>query len=165
MEVDPHTMNTPQILQYLCSLRDLPPKLSDWLDRLIQSDEENHYLLNLQGSELTWLVDFLDRVRPLPSASFQLTKRTLQVLGVTSITDDVSRRCLRKLQAICSHNKILPPSHIISGGLHKIGNDTIGREDLANVWNGTFNGAKVHIKAPRISNNVSDCVSTPHQIY
>ena len=63
-------MPTSQILQYLYSFNTLSPEFSHFLDRLIQSDENDRYLLDLQGSELTRLVDFLDRVRILTSASF-----------------------------------------------------------------------------------------------
>ena len=62
-EVDPLTMTTPQILQLLYSFNTLSPEFSRCLDRLIKSDEDDHYLLSLQGSELIRLVDFFDRVR------------------------------------------------------------------------------------------------------
>ena len=62
-------MNTPQLLQRFYSFNTLSAELSRCLDDLIQSDEEDHYLLSLQRSELTRLVDFLDKVRVLPSAS------------------------------------------------------------------------------------------------
>ena len=63
-------MTTPQTLQRLYSFNTFSPEFSRCLDNLIQSDEEDRYLLGLQGPELTRLVDFLDRVRVLPSASF-----------------------------------------------------------------------------------------------
>ena len=66
----PLVMPTSQILQHLYSFNTFSPEFSHCLDRLIQSDEEDHYLLCLQGSESTRLVDFLDRVRAFPSASF-----------------------------------------------------------------------------------------------
>ena len=74
--VDPLAMPTSQILQRLYSLGTSSPDLSRYLYHLIQSDGEDPYLLGLQGSELTRLVDFLDRVRALPSASLRLTKQT-----------------------------------------------------------------------------------------
>ena len=62
-------MATPQILKLLYSFNTFSPEFSRCLDRLIQSDEDDHYLLGLQGSELTRLVDFLDKVRVVPSAT------------------------------------------------------------------------------------------------
>ena len=67
-------MTTPQILQLLYSFNTFSPEFSRCLDRLIQSDEEDHYLSNLQELELTRLVDFLDKVRVLPLASSSLRK-------------------------------------------------------------------------------------------
>ena len=69
-------MATSQILRHLYSLNTSSPDFTRYLSHLIQSDGEDHYLLNLQGSDLNRLVDFLDEVRVLPSASLQLTKRT-----------------------------------------------------------------------------------------
>lgn len=148
---DPSRMTTPQILQYLYSLNTVPPEFPRYLDRLIQSDQQENYLSTRQGLELTRLVDFLDRVRPLPSVSFQLTKRTLQALGLIPITDDASRRCLHKLQAICSSRAILPSSYIITGGLSKIGDYPVASGGFADVWVGTYGGIGVCIKCPRIT--------------
>ena len=92
-------MATPQILQLLYSFNTFCPEFSRCLDRLIQSDGEEHYLSNLQGSDKTRLVDFLDRVRPLLFASFQFTKQILQAFGTIPVTEDISRRCLHKLPA------------------------------------------------------------------
>ena len=67
-------MPTSKILRRLYSFNTFSPEFSRCLDRLIQSDEKDQYLSNLPGSELTRLVDFLDKVRILPLASLQLTK-------------------------------------------------------------------------------------------
>ena len=144
-------MTTPQSLQTLYSFSTFSPQFSHCLGRLIQSDDEDNYLLGLQGSELTRLVDFLDKVRVLPSVSFQLTKKTLQALGIIPVTEDVSRRCLHKLQAICSHNRILPSSYIISGGLVRVGDYPVASTNLSDVWQGTHGSTKVCIKHPRIT--------------
>ena len=69
-------MATSQILQHLYSLNTSSPDFSRYLYHLIQSDGEDNYLLDFQGSKLIRLVDFLDEVRVLPSASLQLTKQT-----------------------------------------------------------------------------------------
>ena len=74
-------MTTPQILELLYSFNTFSPEFSHCLDRLIKSDEEDRYLLSLQGPELTRLVDFLDRVRVLPSPSSQLTKKPCRPSG------------------------------------------------------------------------------------
>ena len=67
------------------------------------------------------------------------------------MTEDVSQRCLHKLQAICSHSRILPSSYIIPGGLVIAGDCAVASTNLSNVWEGTHNGAKVCIKSPRVA--------------
>ena len=67
-------MSTSQVLQYLYSFNTFSPEFSRCLDLLIKSDDADHYLLGLQRPELTRLVDFLDRVRVLPSSPSSLRK-------------------------------------------------------------------------------------------
>ena len=144
-------MATSQVLRHLYSLETSSPEFHRQLYRLLQNDEEEEYLSTLQGPELTELVDFLDTVRALPSVSFELTDRASQALGVTLVTDDISRRCLHKLQLICSNYGILPSSYAISGELTRVGNDPIGTGGFADVWEGTHNGIKVCIKCLRVT--------------
>ena len=61
-------MSTLWTLRRLYSLEVSSPDFSRNLYCLFRHDEEDHYLINLQGSELARLVDFLDRVRTCPSA-------------------------------------------------------------------------------------------------
>ena len=77
----------------------------------MRSDEEELYVPSLRRKELARLVDFLDRVRSPPLASLGLTKRTLQVLNATPVTEDASRRRLHRLRAIFSHFTILSSSY------------------------------------------------------
>ena len=144
-------MDTSKILRHLYSLNASSPDFSRYLYHLIQSDGEDHYLLDLQGSDLIRLVGFLDKVRVLPSAPIQLAKRTSQALDIIPTTDDVSRLCLHKLQAICSHHGILPSSHIISGGLTRVGDYPIASGGFADVWEAVHDNTKVCIKCPRIT--------------
>ena len=76
---------------------------------------------------------------------------TLQVLEVIPVTEDISGRCLRELQAICSHHGILPSSHIISGGLIRVGDYPVTSGGFSDVWEGTHNSIKVCIKCPKIT--------------
>lgn len=64
-------MSTAQVLRHLYSLDTSSPDLLRYLYSLIQSDDEDQYLSNLEGSELSRLVEFLDKVRPSPSVSLQ----------------------------------------------------------------------------------------------
>ena len=143
-------MTTAKILQRLYSLDTSSPDFSRYLSHLIQSDGEDHYLLDLKGPRLTRLVDFLDKVRVPPSAFLQLTEAP-QALAIIPTADDVSRSCLHKLQAICSHHGVLPSSHIISGGLTKLGDYPVASGGFADVWEGKHKKTKVCIKCPRIN--------------
>ena len=58
-------MSTSRVLEQLYLLDASSPDLLRYLYYLVQSDDEEQYLSSLQGPELTRLVEFLDRVRPL----------------------------------------------------------------------------------------------------
>jgi len=59
-------MSVPWNLHRLYSLDPSSPDFLRRLHSLIRHDEEEQYLSNLQGWQLTRLVDFLDRVRIVP---------------------------------------------------------------------------------------------------
>ena len=145
-------MSTSQVLQHLYSLDISSQNIPRYLYYLIQRDEEEHYLSSLQGLDLARLVDFLDEVRGSSSTFRPVTDQIPQALGVIPTTDDVSRQCLHKLQAICGDNMILPSSHNISGDLARVGDHPISVDGAsADVWEGAHNGRKVCIKCPRVS--------------
>ena len=65
-------MSTPWILHRLYTLDPSSPDFLRRLSSLIRYDQKEQYLIGLQGSELTRLVDFLDKVRATPSAFHHL---------------------------------------------------------------------------------------------
>ena len=144
-------MATANLLQRLYSLNTSSPHLCRNLHDLIQSDGEDRYLSGLQGSDLVRLVDFLDRVRIPPYAPLQLTELAPQALAIIPTTDDVSRLCLHKLQAICTYHSILPSSHIIAGGLSKVGDYPVASGGFADIWKGMHGNTEVCIKCPKIT--------------
>ena len=153
-------MATASILQRLYSLNisspdfslDTSPDFLRDLHDLIQSDREDSYLSGLQESDLIPLVDFLDTVRIPPSASLQLTEQAPQALAIIPTTDDVSRLCLHKLQAICGHRRVLPSSYFISGDPVNRGEFAIASSELSVVWKGALSdGNEVCIKYPNIT--------------
>jgi len=144
-------MSASRVLQRLYSLDTSSPDISRLICDLIRHDEEEKYLSSLQGSELAQLIDFLDEVRtPLP-ASHLVTNQILQTLSATATADDVSRRCLRKLQVICSGSMTLPSSYTISGDLTRIGDGPAAFGGFADVWKGTHCDRKVCIKVLRVT--------------
>jgi len=149
LNADPPAMSTSQILQHLYLLGTSSPDISRLVYSLIRRDEEERYLSSLKGSELARLVDFLDEVRILLSSFCLVTKWTLQTLSTIPATDDVFRRCLRKLQAVCGHRMTLPSSYTISGDLVRVGNRPVAFGGSADVWEGIHGGRKVCVKALR----------------
>lgn len=147
------TMSTSEVLRDLYSLDTSSPDFSRKLYCLIQSDEEEQFLINIRGSELSRLVDFLDGVldgvRALPLTSFQPTKFTLQVLGSPLLTDDIYRRCMHKLQAICGHHSVLPSSCTLLGDLARVGDEPVASGGCSDVWQGIHNGNNVCVKSLR----------------
>ena len=78
------------------------------------------------------------------------TKRALQALSVISANRDISRRCLHKLQEICSHRSTLPSSYIVSGEIARVGGGPIALGTITNVWEGTYYSKKVTIKCLKV---------------
>ncbi|KAF9779338.1 kinase-like domain-containing protein [Thelephora terrestris] len=134
-------MTTSQVLQHLYALDTSSPDFSRCLFWLMRSDEEEKYLSSLRGPELIRLIDFLD-----------------EILDVAPTADDVFRRCLHKLQTICTHKTILPSSYTISGDLVRVGNDPVAFGGFSDVWEGSLDGDKVCIKHLRISEQVREAV-------
>ena len=85
--------------------------------------------------------------------SHLITKQILQALNVICTTDDVSRRCLRKLQVICSGNMTLPSSYTVSSDLARVGDGPVAFGGYADVWEGTHCDRKVCIKVLRVALN------------
>ena len=144
-------MSARWVLQHLYSL---DPSSVDFLRRLhylIWRDEKEQYLTSLQGSELTRLADFLDKVHPVPSAFHQFTRQTPQALDSILTTENIAKECLNKLQAIRSHYDTIPSSHIVdSGEITRAGDHPIALGGIADVWEGTYRGEKVSIKSLRV---------------
>ena len=146
-------MTTLWILQRLYTLDASSPDFLRHLYFLLRHDEEEKYLTSLQGPRLARLIDFLDNVHAIPSAFHQFTKPTLQALGTIHTTDDVTRKCLRKLQAICGHNVTLPSSYIVSGEIARVGDDPIAFGVITDLWEGIHRGNRVSIKPLRVPLN------------
>lgn len=142
-------MSISQDLQNLYSLDISSPDFTRHLHCLIRDDEKDQYLTSLRGSELTRLLDFLDTVRAVISASHRLTKQTPQALNAIPATDGVARECLHKLQTICGLHAALPSSYLISDGIARVGSAPVILGGVADVWEGTYRGGEVSIKSLR----------------
>ena len=100
-------------LRRLYSLDPSSPGFLRRLYSLFCYDEEERYLSGFQGSdsELTRLLDFLDRVCTFLSAFRLATKQALQTIDAIPSDGDIYVQCFCKLQAICSHHAALPSEH------------------------------------------------------
>ena len=142
------------VIWNLHCLYSLGPSSPDFLRRLhalIHYDEEERYLSRLQGPELTRLLDFLDRVSALLPSFLLATKQHTQTLDAIPSNDDVSVRCLHKLQAICDHHATLPSSSSASGEIVRVGDNPIVLSGISDVWEGTYRNKRVsieHLKIP-----------------
>ena len=143
------TMSTFKALQHLYSLGASSPDLLPHLYFLIRNDDEEKYLTGLRGPDLSRLVNFLDEVCVLPLVLFELTNQGPQALDTAPITDDVSRRCLHKLQAICGKRRTLPSSYVISGNLSTDGDKPVASGGFSDVWQGIYDERRVCIKRLR----------------
>ena len=140
-------------LHCLYSLDPSSPSFLRRLYSLFRYDEEEQYLFSLQGSELTRLLDFLDRVCTLLSAFCLAKKQALQTLGAIPPNDDISIQCLRKLQAICGHHAALPSSYFASGEIARTGDHPIVPGSISDVWEGTCRNKSVYIEHLKVSLN------------
>ena len=66
------------------------------------------------------------------------------------MTDPLFRRCLRRLRLICGDHNVLPSSHIVREGLEKTSEGPVAFGGFADVWEGSYGGRKVCVKALRI---------------
>jgi len=139
-------MSSPWNLYHLYSLDPSPIDFLHRLHSLILHDEEEQYLSSLQGSQLARLVDLLDKVCTVPSAFHQIMRRTPQALSAVPVNDDISRKCLHRLQAICGHHAILPSSYVISDEIARVGDRPIVLGVFAEIWEGSYRGKRVSIK-------------------
>jgi len=146
-------MSASQVLQRLYSLDTSSPDFSRLLYGLIRQDEGETYSFSLEGSELARLVDLLDEVRTLLLAFHPVTKQNLQALSAIPTTDDLSRQCLYKLQAICGCHMTLPSSYTVPGEITRVGDRPIALGGFADVWEGTHGDRKVCVKLLRVSLN------------
>ena len=138
-------------LHCLYSLDTSSPGFMRRLHSLLHYDEGERYLSRLRGSELTRLLDFLDRVCTILSAFRPATKQTLQTLDVLPQNDDISLQCLHKLQVICGHHAALPSAYFASGEIVRVGDNPIAAGGISDVWEGTYRDKRVsieHMKVP-----------------
>ncbi|KAF9642913.1 kinase-like protein [Thelephora ganbajun] len=120
-------------IQRLHRLDTSSPDFHDQLCNVLYGEEYTQCAANLQGDDLVWLVDYLDK-----------TLNRLDPSGAAS------RKCLRELRNICGTNAILPTSYTLSADLLGVGTDPFAWGGFGDVYHGTLNGSRVCVKRVRV---------------
>ena len=103
----------------------------------------------LEGDDLTWLVNYLDKVRLRVSFTHSIFKPA-QTLDVLENSCFASRKCLRELRNLCGKMRIVPTSYTLSSHLLDIHPQPFANGGSADVYHGTLDGSTVCIKRFRV---------------
>ena len=147
--VIPHVLTQPPALQQLHRLNRSSPDFHHQLSNALRAQEYQQCVLNLQGDDLAWLVDYLNEVRrcvAIPRSLFKLS----QALGDLDPSSPTPRTCLRELRNICGTRAILPTSYPISPDLLTTGPNPFASGSYGDVYEGTLDGSRVCIKRVRV---------------
>jgi len=135
-------------LQQLHCLNRSSSGFHDQLSKTLYGEEYQHCLSNLQGDDLLWLVDYLDKVFchiTLPPSPLM----PLEVLDGLDPSCPAFRKCLRELRKICGTCGVLPTSYILTTDPLDIGPEPVDSGGFGDVYRGTLNGLPVCIKRVR----------------
>ena len=106
----------------------------------------------IQGDDIVWLVDYLDRVRrrtALPRSPL----KPPQALDCLDSTSAGFRKCLRELRSTCGTGMVLPTSHTLLSSDLDIGHQPVASGSSADVYEGTLSDSKVCVKRIRAYSN------------
>ena len=130
-------MTPPNPLQKLRDLDRTSPHFHNQLTNFLRGNEYQDAAPSLQGEDLAWFVNYLDKVGP---QLFLLVPHSPLTQALCDISDPGSvpfREPLDELRRICGVKNVLPSTCTISDSL------------LGCVYEGTFNGSKVRIRRVR----------------
>ncbi|KAF9649285.1 kinase-like protein [Thelephora ganbajun] len=126
-------------LQKLHHLNRSSPDFHNQFCGVLYEQEYIQCAQNVEGDDLVWLVDYLnkalDRLDPSSAAS---------------------RKCLRELRSICGTRAILPASYTLSAGLLKFDANPFASGGYGDVYLGTLGGSKVCARRMRLYHDRSD---------
>ena len=136
-------------LTALEQLDSLSPKFADRVRKTLRGQKYKHYVANLQGEDLSPLVECLDKVglRCRCDESFLKSGQTSVTLQQTSPAYFV---CWLELWRICGDNKILPQSHVLSASDVNVGERPVASIGPCDVYEGSLDGSEVRVKRLRV---------------
>ena len=137
------------VLQQFHHLNRSSPNFPDKLCHVIYGSEYSQCVSNLQGDELVWLVDYLDKVRcritfPHPPP------QSVQALDGLEPSGPAFRKCLRELRSRCGDWGILPASYTLAPHLLNVGSEPFASGACGDVFEGTLDGSRICIKRIRV---------------
>ena len=136
-------------LQKLHRLAVSSPDYGDNLYEVLHEEDYRECVANIGGDDLTWLVDYLDKVcalhRPLHSVL-----NPAQALDGLEPSSEAYRKCRRELRSICGTNGILPTSFTPLSQLQYTSQEPFADGAYGEVFHGTLDGSKVCIKRIKV---------------
>ena len=137
-------------LQELHRLDRSSPDFQGQLSGILYGQEYVRCVPNLQGDDLVWLVDYLDKVRCYVALSPHSPLKLGQAPDHLDPTSNASRKCLRELRRICSTRAILPSSYMLSSDLINVNSEPFASGGYGDIYHGTLDGSSVCIKRVRV---------------
>jgi len=137
-------------LQQLHCLSRFSPGFHDQLTEVLHGKKFQKHAPNLQGDDLVWLIDYLDKVchHMVFHPSLPKLAQALNVLGPTS---SGFQKCLDELKSICGTRAILPTSYTPSLHPLNIDSEPFASGSVGDVYHGSLNGSRVCVKRMRTS--------------
>jgi len=124
------------------------PNFHNQLCNVLYGEDYVQYVQNLQGDDVVWFVDFLDKVRrrvALPRSPL----KPVQALNDLDPCSTAARKCLRELRTICGARAILPTPYTLSSDLLNIDPNPFVSGGFGDVYKGTLDSSRVCIKCVR----------------
>ena len=139
---------TSPALQQLLRLNNSSSKFQDQISNVLYGEEYKQCVQNLQGDDLVWLVDYLDKVRRHVTL-FCSPPKLLKALDGLDSSGPAFRKCLRELKTICGTGGILPTSYTLLSHLLNLGPEPFASGGYGDVYEGIHNNSRVCIKRVR----------------
>ena len=151
-------------LQALHRLNLSSPDSHGKLSVVLYGKEYAQCVPRLQGKDLVWLIDYLDKVRHhISYRPISLLAKVSQALDRLDPFSPASRKCLRELRTICSTRVILPPSYALPAQPLQINSLPFASGGSGDVHKGTLGRFNVGVKRIRVYTN--DVLQTAAKVY
>ena len=134
-------------MEQLSRLDSLSPKFTDRLKKILRGQRYRDYVANLQGDDLSPLVEYFDKVGPRYRCGESLLKLE-QDLATLQRTTSAYFLCWLELWRICGNNKILPQSHLLSDP--DVAERPVASIGPCDVYEGSLGSSKVRVRRLRV---------------